>query len=435
MIYISIGSNLGHRLHYLQTALVYLNQNGFRIIKKSPVIETAPLLPPNAALEWHDKPYLNMVVAGEFNASLENLLTIIKNIEQRMGRLIPAKRWAPRIIDLDILLADDQVVDSEALHVPHPELLNRPFLIHLLALMAPELKYPQTQKTFTEIAYTAPGMESCYDYSIVVEPKLVGIVNVTPDSFSDGGQFFSVEKALKQALMLHEQGASVLDIGAQSTNPRADMITAEEELQRLKPVLDALQPIICEKQLLISIDSFTEETVRYCLAHYPIHWVNDVKGVLSQSCLEDIAAQGCQLVVNHSLSMPPSQMNVIPFNLAAITTMSHWAQEKITELLQRGFTQQQIIIDPGIGYGKTPYQNIVLLQQIAQLKKFGCKILVGHSRKLFMNLFNHFLPKDRDIETLAISQILAEQGVDYLRVHNVQAHQRFFVARSIAKLT
>jgi len=431
MIYISIGSNLGNRLHNIQTALSLLEQSGFQLIKQSPVIETQPLLCADALPEWQDKPYLNMLVAGRSPGAVEDLLTLLKNIEQQMGRPAPAKKWAPRIIDLDILLADQQIVDTPTLQVPHRELLNRPFLIHLLAVMAPELKHPQTQQTFAAIAYATPETAGCYQYSIAASPKLVGIVNVTPDSFSDGGQFFSAEQALKQVLLLHEQGASVIDIGAQATSPRAKMLSAQEELQRLQPVLDALTPVIDEKKLLISIDSFAEETVHYCLQHYPIHWINDVKGVLSTSCLKQIAAQGCQLVINHSISMPPSQDAVIPFDVAPIQTISTWAEQKIDYLHRCGFSQKQMIIDPGIGYGKTPYQNIALFQQIDQLKALGCPVLVGHSRKLFINLFNPIEPKDRDIETLAISQILAQHGVDYLRVHNVQAHQRFFVAQRI----
>lgn len=430
MIYISIGSNLGNRLHHIQTALSLLEQHSFQIIKQSPVIETEPLLCPGALPEWKDKPYLNMVVCGTSDQSVETLLSLLKNIEQQMGRST-APKWAPRIIDLDILLADEHIVHTPQCQVPHPELLNRPFLIHLLAFMTPELKHPQTQQTFTAIAYSTQGIGNCYQYSIVASPKFVGIVNVTPDSFSDGGQFLSIERALQQVLMLHEQGASVIEIGAQATNPRATMLTAEEELTRLKPLFDVLTPVIHEKKLLISLDSFSDDTINYCLQHYPIHWVNDVQGTLSESCLKNIVAQGCQLVVSHSLSMPPSQMHVVPFNIAPMRTVLTWVEQKINYLLECGFTQKQIIVDPGIGYGKTPYQNIALFQEIDQLKALGCAVLVGHSRKLFMNLFNPIEPKDRDIETLAVSQILAQQGVDYLRVHNVLAHQRFFVANGI----
>lgn len=426
MIYIAIGSNLGNRLWNIHQALRLLMQSGFEIVQQSPIIENKAILPADALPEW-DQPFLNMVVAGKTTQSLDALLHTLKHIEQQLGRDIDAPRWSPRMMDLDILLADDQQLKTPHYCVPHPELLNRPFLIHLLALIAPELKHPQTQQTFSAIAYDTAGMKDCYLQSWAASPKWVGIVNITPDSFSDGGQFFAAEDAINQVLNLHAQGASVIDIGAQSTNPKARMISTAEEYQRLQPVLDVLKPIIQEKNIRISIDSFSDATVKACLDHYPIAWINDVKGALSDDCLRDIAARGCQLVSMHSLSIPPTQSQVIPLSVSPIETLCAWAEQKINHLLRCGFMRSQIILDPGIGFGKTPYQNITLIKEIAQLKPFGCPLLVGHSRKSFMDLFNHLPAEQRDIETLALSHYLAQQGVEYLRIHNLLDHQRFFV--------
>lgn len=427
MIYIAIGSNLGNRLGNIHQALQLLTESGFEIVQQSPIIENKAILPADALAEW-DQPFLNMVVAGNTTQSLDALLHTLKHIEQQLGRDLNAPRWSPRMMDLDMLMAGDQQLKTPHYCVPHPELLNRPFLIHLLALMAPELKHPQTQQTFSAIAYATAGMDDCYLQSLVATPKWVGIVNVTPDSFSDGGQFFAADNAIKQVRTLHAAGASVIDIGAQSTNPKAQIISVTEEYQRLKPVLDALTPIIKEKNIRISIDSFSDETVKACLDHYPIAWINDVKGALSDACLREIARQGCQLVAMHSLSIPPNQNQVIPLSVSPIETLCTWAEQKINHLLDCGFTRSQIILDPGIGFGKTPYQNMALIKEIAQLKSFGCALLVGHSRKSFMNVWNHLPADQRDIETLALSHYLAKQGVDYLRVHNLRDHQRFFVA-------
>ena len=173
MIYISIGSNLGHRLHYLQTALSLLIQNDITIVKTSPIIETEALLKPGAPADWN-KPYFNMVVAVTSPHPVETLLAILKKIEQQMGRNLSDVRWAPRIIDLDILLMDDQILDIPSCTIPHAELLNRPFLLHLLALIAPDLIYPHTGENFAAIAarknITAP------EKSLVAFPKFMGIV-------------------------------------------------------------------------------------------------------------------------------------------------------------------------------------------------------------------------------------------------------------------
>ena len=429
MLYIAIGSNLGNRLHNIQQALTLLKKNNFKILKTSPIIETEAILLPEAPEAWN-LPFYNMIVAVSSPDSLTKIHKILQEIERKLGRIFPYNKWAPRVIDLDILLADNQIINEPALTIPHPELLNRPFLIHLLALIAPDFIHPITKKSFAQIAYELKTFEKkSFTKTLIALPQLVGILNLTADSFSSGLKNISPEEAVFNTLKMHEEGASVIDIGAQATNPQATIRSWEHEYQILKPVLELLTPEIHAKKLRISIDTFYPETILKLINDYPISWINDVKGQLPSDCLKKIADTGQSYVITHSISIPPNQNNIIPFEPTPAETLLAWGKSMVNSLKQYGFKEEQIIIDPGIGYGKTPYQNLALLNDLPLLKTLGCPILIGHSQKLFLSLFTQVIPQERDIETLAISNYCADQQIDYLRIHNIPLHQRFLGAK------
>lgn len=415
MIYIALGSNLGHRLACLEQAVALLRERYLKNVTCSIVLETKSILPDGAPLEW-DKPFLNMIVSGQCDLSPETLLQGLKQIEQEMGRPKAYERWSPRIIDLDILLWDDIVVNTPDFIVPHPELNNRPFLLHLLKMMNPTGEYKMVE---AEILFTQ---------AFVLSPKLIGVVNLTPDSFSDGGLYDDRDRAVAQALKLSSEGASIVELGAQSTRPGACIQSPEEEFGRLKPVLEAILPFMTDGTLAISIDTFWPEVIRKILEYYPIAWINDVKGELDDATLKLIASHQCSLVIMHSMGVPPHKSVVIPDDHHPIEIIGQWAEKSIERLLKLGFSQDSIIIDPGIGFGKSASQNLLLLQRVEVLKKWGCKVLVGHSRKSFMASFTKAEAADRDIETIAISALL-QHKVDFLRVHNVADHMRFFVTQ------
>ncbi|WP_087740671.1 MULTISPECIES: dihydropteroate synthase [unclassified Wolbachia] len=152
----------------------------------------------------------------------------------------------------------------------------------------------------------------------------------------------------------------------------------------------------------------------------------------SYNTLKEVASSGCSVVIMHSLSIPPHKDNIIPHDIDPIDIINNWAEESINRLLALGFDESSIIIDPGIGFGKSMYQNIQILRSIETLQNFGCKVLVGHSRKSFISSFSIESPSNRDLETIAISAIL-QNKVDFLRVHNVRDHMRFFVAQAVLK--
>ncbi|NUX01149.1 dihydropteroate synthase [Wolbachia endosymbiont of Madathamugadia hiepei] len=428
MVYISIGSNIGNRLSNLQKAAQLLKERYFKDLKSSIVLETKAILPNGAPTEW-DKPFFNMVVYGNCSVSPKELLKGLKQIECDIGRPQIHEKWAPRIIDLDILLWDDLTLDTPYLKIPHPELLNRPFLLHLMAMLSPMGDIPTTNKTFGTVAYNTPSVQDCFLKSFTLSPELVGIVNVTPDSFSDGGLYYEADQANKQALQLVSAGASVVDLGAQSTRPGSSMQTPEEEYGRLKPVLDNLSHYMKAGDIKVSIDSFWPDVILKALEYYNIAWVNDVKGDLDDNTLKAIASGGCSIVIMHSLSIPAHKDNIIPGNTDPVNTINHWVEKSIDRLLALGFNKSSIIIDPGIGFGKSLYQNIWILRNIEALQSFGCKVLVGHSRKSFISSFSSELAFNRDLETISMSSVLHNK-VDFLRVHNVRDHVRFFVAQA-----
>ncbi len=183
MIYISIGSNQGNRLDNLRTATNYIKQLFSSDFETSIVLETQAILPTNAPTSWNI-PYLNMVVRGNTLLSTESLLQNLQEIEVKLGRECQKDKWAPRIIDLDILLWRDEIFNLPNLQIPHPELFNRAFLIHLIAMIDCGYRYGVKDNSiysglsFGEIANQFENIQSCFVKSFVLEPKLVGIVNI-----------------------------------------------------------------------------------------------------------------------------------------------------------------------------------------------------------------------------------------------------------------
>jgi dihydropteroate synthase len=362
---------------------------------------------------------------------------MLQDIEQKLGRDTSAPKWSPRLIDLDLLAYDQLVLSEKELQIPHPELMNRPFLISLMASLHPHWIYPGggemfSGKTLAQIMHTPPFNQWQEFPSFVPSLQLVGIVNITPDSFSDGGHYLDPDDAIEQIEKLIHAGAAVIDLGAQSTRPAATLCSSEEEWQRLQPVLDRLRRNFAGSRAKpkISLDSFYPEVVEKALNAYPLDWINDVSGGQDLRLLEMAAAAGCTLLLNHSCSIPPSSTTLLPFDYPPIHYLSSWAKEKVDQLAALGVPPSQIILDPGIGFGKSPFQVLSLLRDIGELKKFGSSILVGHSRKSFLRRFSPQQPHPsiHDFATLGVAHFLLQEGVDYLRVHNVEAHQQALAA-------
>lgn len=245
--------------------------------------------------------------------------------------------------------------------------------------------------------------------------QLMGIVNLTPDSFSDGGQHFAPEAALAALARMAAEGASVIDIGAESTRPGATPLSHEEEWQRLAPVLSQL-PALAGVEY--SLDTRHAATAQKALS-LGVHWINDVSGFADPAMRAAVRDSSCKLVVMHSLSVPADKQVTLPEQVDVVAELLAFASARIAELLAEGIAKERIIFDIGIGFGKTPVQCMKLLHDIEHFKELEVKLLVGHSRKSFLA----GLSGNRDEATLAVSQYLMTKQVDYLRVHDVAAHK------------
>ncbi|MDX1975437.1 MAG: dihydropteroate synthase [Rickettsiales bacterium] len=251
--------------------------------------------------------------------------------------------------------------------------------------------------------------------------KLMAIINITPDSFSDGGANFAPDKALaaiKQALI---DGAKIIDIGAESTRPGAACVSAEEEWGRLEPVLKKLDSYR-RPEIAFSIDTRHATTAKKALGH-GIDWINDVSGFSSDDMVQVAAESDCKLVVMHSLSVPADRTQHLPEDGDVIEALTHFADERFATLARAGINADRLIFDPGIGFGKTAAQSLQILDQIQRLHSLDVPILVGHSRKSCLKELG-----DPDEATLRVSKQLVACGVDYIRVHDVKAHAAFLRA-------
>ncbi len=248
--------------------------------------------------------------------------------------------------------------------------------------------------------------------------SLVGILNVTPDSFSDGGTFVDPEAVVVRVVQMVSERATVIDIGAESTRPGATPLTHEEEWLRLEPILRAvLTHVACE----ISVDTRHPQTAEKALA-LGVHWINDVSG-FSQQMVDVVKNSKCRLVVMHSLSVPARKDLVFDETVDVVEAVRDWCLEKLAMLERHGIARERIIFDPGIGFGKTAEQSMKLIERVSYLKVPGTQLLVGHSRKSFLTTLGIKSLAERDEATGQLSAFLATQGVDYVRVHNVAVNR------------
>lgn len=432
MVVLGLGSNIGDRLTVLRQAFHNIKKiPQLRILHTSPIYQSNALLPENAPKSW-DIPYFNLAVLADTSMTPEVLLHHCKRIERELGRQ-PGERWGPRIIDIDILAWDDLIINHEKLKIPHPFLHERPFALWPLADLKPLWIHPTLNKTAAELSYiwgdrfsgNAPFATKQLVYRVDT-PQLMGVLNVTPDSFSDGGVHIEPEAAFSHLTNLVNAGAEIIDIGAESTRPGATKIDPQIEWQRLYPILNE---VFAKKATFlikprISIDTRHAETARLAL-DLGVDWINDVSGLENEGMCNLLAQQTCDIVFMHHLTIPEDRSHFLPLNQDPVTDLLNWAKNKILTLGKKGITSDRLIFDVGIGFGKLAEQSIEILKNMPIFRDLDVRLLVGHSRKSFFQNMTALPAKERDLETVILSMHLAKH-VDFLRVHNVDAHARAF---------
>lgn len=284
----------------------------------------------------------------------------------------------------------------------------------------------------------------------LTKTSICGIINVTPDSFSDGGQFFAVEEALKQARKLIAEGATILDIGGESTRPGSSYVEIEEEIQRVVPVIQAIRQ---ESDVQISVDTWKSQVAEAAL-RAGANIVNDITGLMGDEKMAEVVARaGAQVVImfNPVMARPqhPSSLIFPHFGFGETFTkedLADFEQLPVEELMtaffdralarakKAGISKGNIMLDPGIGFGLTKKENLILLRDLGKLHKMGYPIFLGVSRKRFViNILeeNGFEVnpdteagfRNRDTASAHVTSIAARQGVEVVRVHDVASHK------------
>jgi dihydropteroate synthase len=248
-------------------------------------------------------------------------------------------------------------------------------------------------------------------------PLVMGIVNVTPDSFSDGGRFLDVDAAVAHALRLVADGADLLDIGGESTRPYSEPVAADEELRRTLPVVKQLAGQVA---VPISIDT-SKATVARAAIDAGAEIINDVTGLTGDVAMVPLAVETHAGVCAMHMQGTPQTMQDHPTYADVVSEILEYLRARRDALIAAGIGRERICLDPGIGFGKTHEHNITLMSHCGEFHALGCPLLVGHSRKGFLGKLIGDKEADRTNATIGAALSLAVQGVQIVRVHDVRA--------------
>jgi dihydropteroate synthase/2-amino-4-hydroxy-6-hydroxymethyldihydropteridine diphosphokinase len=434
-VYLGLGSNLGDRYGRLIEALDRLRPH-VTLDAISSIYETEPW-------GYADQPcFLNAACGGETELSPQGLLGAVKAIETEMGRA-PTFRYGPRAIDIDILLYGATIIDQAEVSIPHAHLHERDFVLAPLNEIAPEVIHPRFGKTIEALSVAIdlsqvrvfakrPLHVGSSWWHWERQTYVMGILNVTPDSFSGDGLLKKEDwlaAVVDRGRAMLAAGAHILDVGGESTRPGSEPVSAAEELDRVAPAIRALTEA--------GLGPISIDTYKAVVAHEALNagavLVNDVWGLRRDLDMADlIAERGAPVILMHNRSQP--QDAAFEARLGGRYTGSQYAdlipdiqrelQECVAIAHSAGIPDWKIILDPGIGFGKTVSQNLELLDRVGEFKALGFPILIGPSRKSFIG-YTLNLPPDQRVEgTAAAVAIGIARGADIVRVHDVEAMAR-----------
>ncbi|KAL8144095.1 hypothetical protein V2J09_017127 [Rumex salicifolius] len=446
-VVIALGSNVGDRVHNFNEALTLLKNSGINITRHGCLYETAPAY-------VTDQPFfLNSAVRGVTKLRPNELLRTLKTIEKDMGRT-DGIRYGPRPIDLDILFYGKFRVASENLTIPHERIWERPFVMaplidllgsatdsdtasswHSLSKHSTDL-FKAWEKLGGESLVGKDGMKrvlpvggGLWDWS--ERTTIMGVLNLTPDSFSDGGEYESVEKAVSQVRRMISEGADIIDLGAQSTRPTATRISPQEELSRLIPVLEEVKGMPEAQGKLLSVDTFYAEVASEAVKT-GAHIVNDVSaGKLDPNMLSVVAGLRVPYIAMHMRGDPNTMQSDGSLQYDDVCKdVASELSARVEKAEAAGIPAWRIVLDPGIGFSKNTAQNLDIVMGMGKIreeigkKRLGVSrgpMLIGPSRKRFLGEICG-LPRavDRDPPTVACITAGVLGGANIVRVHNVR---------------
>ncbi len=249
--------------------------------------------------------------------------------------------------------------------------------------------------------------------------KIVGIVNVTRDSFSDGGLYLDARAAVQRGLELAKEGADVVELGAASSHPDSERVGVAEEIRRLEPVIGPLQ----EAGVELSVDSYEPETQRYALAR-GVSYLNDIQGFPNPDLYDDLARAAARLVVMHSVQLrgPATRAATDPESI--LSRVDSFFERRVRALQAAGVGRDRLVLDPGMGFvlGNDPAPSLLVLRNLRRLReRFGLPVLVSVSRKSFLGALTGRSTGELLSASLAAELYAAGQGIDYLRTHDVRS--------------
>ena len=281
---------------------------------------------------------------------------------------------------------------------------------------------PAVQRTKTRVGSLTFGPD----------PVLMGVLNVTPDSFSDGGEFFGAELAVAHAEKMFDEGAQVIDVGGESTRPGSDPVNPEEELSRVLPVIRGILSV--RPAAIVSIDTYRSSTAEAAL-DIGARVVNDVTALGDPKMAGLVAERGCPIVLMHMLGEPKS-MQQDPRYVDVVREVRDFLAVRAEHALRAGVEPENIILDPGIGFGKTMEHNLKLLKRLDSLVELGFPVLVGVSRKSFLGkITGSEDPKSRLFGTMAANVLAYERGASLFRVHDVRANKEALAVAAAIRRT
>ncbi|RKP38705.1 Dihydropteroate synthase-like protein [Dimargaris cristalligena] len=431
---LALGGNVGDTVTTMHSALERLQAHpDIQVTNTSFLYRTAPMYVVDQSR------FLNCACHIQTNLTPEALLAALKTIEVDLGRdLEQAQRVrnGPRPIDLDILFYGRLIIQTPDLTIPHPRIQERLFVLFPLCDIARHMEHPTLFKTTHQLlklrlhAESAAGIERVFPlngrvWSWEERTYLMGILNCTPDSFSDGGQWVDPSAALTHAQSMVQDGADLIDVGGQSTRPNADEITAEEEIQRVVPVVQLLRKH--GVKVPISIDTYYSAVAEAAL-QAGANFINDVSGGQRDPRILAIAARyQVPICLMHMRGNAKTMMGLNDYPAGQVVPIvTTELQACVHHALRAGIYRWNIIVDPGIGFAKNVDQDLDLLRQLSQLTDdqspiAGFPVLVGTSRKKFIGkITNQEQPKDRAWGTAATCSAAIAGGCRILRVHDVK---------------
>jgi len=251
--------------------------------------------------------------------------------------------------------------------------------------------------------------------------KIMGVINANDDSFFEGSRFQN-EDAIEQIKSMIEQGANIIDIGAVSSRPNANEVSAEVELERIKPICDVIKAEKLYEEVSFSVDSYTPEVIEYALKS-GFNLVNDITGASNDEVVKLAVEYGAKLCIMHMQGTPQTMQNN-PHYEDVMVEVSAFFEERILKCEALGMKREDIILDVGIGFGKTLEHNLTLIKNMGHFKKFGCEVLVGASRKSMIDKIIPTPTKERLAGTLVIHTKAVESGASIVRCHDVKEHRQ-----------